>query len=65
MPFLHKFKNALLVVATPYSYSTLLSGIIGGHEYYAYMPHTVLPYNGTMTFWQRFINFSYHIAEHL
>ncbi|XP_031633767.1 uncharacterized protein LOC116347346 [Contarinia nasturtii] len=64
MPFLHKFKKALLVVATPFSYSTLLSSIIGGHEHYAYVSHTVLAYNTTMTFWQRFINFSVLLAEH-
>lgn len=65
VPFVHKFNYAPLIIATPYSNSPFLANVIGGHQYYAYVPHTVLPYNENMTFWQRYINFLFHLLQHL
>lgn len=65
VPFVHKFKNAALTIATPYSNPPFLANILGGHAHYSYVPHIVLPFDRNMTFWQRFINFSFHLIEHL
>lgn len=65
VPFVHKFNYVPLIIATPYSNSPFLANVIGGHQYYAYIPHTVLPYNENMTFWQRYINFLYHLIQYL
>lgn len=65
VPFVHKFKKASLIIATPYSNPPFLANIIGGHQPYAYVPHIVLPFNANMTFWQRFTNYWFHVMEHL
>lgn len=65
IPFVHKFKNAQLIIATPFSRSPFLVNTIGGHHHYAYVPHTILSFDTNMTFWQRLINFSFYIIEHL
>lgn len=65
VPFVHKFNYVPLILVTPYSNSPFLANIIGGHQYYAYVPHTVLPFNQTMSFWQRIVNFSFHLMQHL
>lgn len=65
VPFVHKFKNAALVIATPYSHPPFLAHIMGGHQYYSYVPHVALTFDTNMTFWQRLINFSFHVLEYL
>lgn len=65
VPFVYKFNYVPLILVTPYSNSPFLANIIGGHQYYSYVPHTVLPFTGTMSFWQRFVNYSFHLMQHL
>lgn len=64
IPFAHKFKNAQLIMATPYSSSPFLTNVMGGSHHYAYVPHIALPFDTKMTFWQRLVNFSFYLIEY-
>lgn len=64
VPFVHKFKNASLVIVTTFSNPPFLANIMGSRQNYAYVPHIALPFSSNMSFWQRFVNFSFLILEH-
>lgn len=65
VPFVHKFQNPPLVIATPYSIPSFITHVMGGHQYYSYVPHILLSYEKNMNFWQRLTNFFIHIQEYL
>lgn len=63
--FMYKFKNPPLVSITAYGNPTLLNSIVGGHQYYSYVPHYYLHYvNDDLNFWQRLYNFGVHAVEY-
>ena len=63
LAFMHKFKNPPLVSVTAYGNPSYLNSIIGGHQYYSYVPHYYLPYENDMNIWQRLYNFAVHVVE--
>lgn len=62
--FMHKFKYPPLVSITAYGNPSLVNSIIGGHQYYSYVPHYYLHYDHDMNIRQRFSNFLVHIIEY-
>lgn len=42
LPFLHKFNNPPLVAVSAYNIPPYTSETVGGHQYYAYVPHNSL-----------------------
>lgn len=62
--FMHKFKQPPLVSITAYGNPSLVNSIIGGHQYYSYVPHYYLHYDQDMSIWQRFLNFVVHAIEY-
>lgn len=65
LPFLHKFNYPPLISVTAYGHPSFLNDLVGGHHYYAYVPHDSLPFDDNMTFPQRFYNFLVFIWEKL
>lgn len=65
LPFLHKFNYPPMLAVTAYGHPPFLNDLIGGHHYYAYVPHMSLDVDHKMTFAQRFLNFLIHIEEYL
>lgn len=67
LPFLHKFKYPPLVGVSAYSNPSYSTEVIGGHKYYAYIPHNMVAHDDhrSMTFWQRILNFAFHLEEKL
>lgn len=43
LPFLHKFNYPPLVAVSAYNIPSFTTEVIGGHQYYAYVPHNTLP----------------------
>lgn len=64
LPFLHKFNSPPLVAMTAYGNPSLLNSIIGGHQYYSYVPHYYLHYGQDMNIFERLLNFAVHIIEY-
>lgn len=64
LPFVHKFKYPPLIGVTTYSHPSFTNQIIGGHQYYGYIPIHALFYDDNMNFWQRFQNFVLHMVEY-
>lgn len=64
LPFLHKFNNPPLISMTAYGNPSLSTSIIGGHQYYSYVPHYYLHYDKDMNIFQRIYNFAVHIIEY-
>lgn len=62
--FMHKFKNPPLVSITAYGNPSLLNSVVGGHQYYSYVPHYYLHYENDMNLWQRLYNFGVHAVEY-
>lgn len=54
-----------MIGVTAFGRPSFLSNLIGGHHYYAYVPHMILTFDDHMTFWQRFYNFVVHVEEYL
>lgn len=42
---------------------SLINSIIGGHQYYSYVPHYYLHYENDMSIWQCLYNFVVHVIE--
>lgn len=61
--FVHKFKYPPVLAATAYTYPPYMNEHVGGHHYYAYVPHLYLPYSQEMNFFQRFYNFVVYVYE--
>lgn len=61
--FLHKFNSPPLLSVTAYGNPSNINALIGGHQYYSYIPHYFLNYKGDMNLFQRMYNFVVHIAE--
>lgn len=62
--FMHKFNYPPLVSVTAYGNPSILNTFIGGHQFYSYIPHNYLLYEGDMNFWQRMNNFAVHLIEY-
>lgn len=62
--FMDKFGKPPLVTVTAYAFPTMMNSMVGGHQYYSYIPHYYLPYEGDMSFWQRILNLFVHIIEY-
>lgn len=54
--FLHRFGYPPLIGVTAFSNPPFTADLIGGHQYYAYMPYYSLYLNENMTFWERTYN---------
>lgn len=65
LPFLHKFNYPPLVAVTAFSHPSYLVDLVGGHHYYAYVPHNVFFFEKDMLFWQRFLNFAVYVEEYV
>lgn len=63
LPFLHKFNYPPLVAISAYGHPPYLNDLVGGHHYYAYVPHNTLKLDGKMSFYHRFFNFLIHFEE--
>lgn len=61
--FVHKFKYPPLMAVTAFSHPPYMNEFVGGHHYYSYVPHYVLPYSQEMNFFQRFMNFIVHTYD--
>ncbi|KAJ6636140.1 UDP-glucosyltransferase 2 [Pseudolycoriella hygida] len=64
LPFVHKFKYPPLIGVTTYTNPSFTNQIIGGHQYYGYIPIHALFYDDNMNFWQRFRNFLLYMVEY-
>lgn len=62
--FMHKFKSPPLVSITAYGNPSLSNSLVGGHQYYSYVPHYYLHYENDMNLWQRLYNFGVHVVEY-
>lgn len=56
LPLIHKFNNTPLVALTAFSNPPYTTLTIGGQKYPSYIPHYLLDYTTTMTFFQRLHN---------
>ncbi|XP_055315318.1 UDP-glycosyltransferase UGT5-like [Sitodiplosis mosellana] len=65
LPFLHKFNYPPMLAVTAFGHPSFVNDLIGGHHYYAYVPHMLLQFDDTMTFVQRFLNFLIHVEEYV
>lgn len=65
LAFMHKFNYPPMVLATAYTNPSAINHIMGGNHYYSYVPHSMLPFNVDMTFWQRIQNFVLHLQEYV
>lgn len=63
LPFLHKFNYPPLLAVTAFGHPPFLNHLIGGHQYYSYVPHLSTKFDSDMTFMQRMFNFILHIEE--
>lgn len=63
LPFVHKFNYPPLIAVTAFGHPSFTNDLIGGHHYYAYVPHMTLPFDSEMTFFQRFYNFIIYAEE--
>lgn len=63
LPFVHKFNYPPLLVVSAFVHPPYLNDLIGGHHYYAYVPHDLLLRDDKMTFFERFYNFLLYIEE--
>lgn len=61
--FVHKFKNPPLIAATAFGNPPHITALIGGHQYYSYVPHTYLEYGENMDIFQRMYNFVIYMVE--
>lgn len=43
LPYLYKFNYPPLVAVSAYNIPSYITEAIGGHQYYAYVPHNYLP----------------------
>lgn len=62
--FAHKFQYPPIISATAFSHPPYLSEYIGGHHYYAYIPHYALPYHGDLNFVQKVYNIFIHMLSY-
>lgn len=63
LPFSHKFNYPPLLAVTAFGHPPFLNHLIGGHQYYSYVPHLSTKFDSDMTFMQRMFNFILHIEE--
>lgn len=64
--FLHKFKYPPVVGVTAFNIPTYTAEILGGHNYYAYVPFFALDYDPqAMSFWQRAANIYLHTYDYM
>lgn len=63
LPFLHKFNYPPLISISAYGHPPFLNDLVGGHHYYAYVPHNTLKLDEKMSFYQRFFNFLIYFEE--
>lgn len=61
--FVHKFNYPPLMAVSPFGHPPHLNAFVGGHHYYSYSPHYILPYTQKMNFFQRFTNFLVLVYE--
>lgn len=62
--FLHKFNSSTpLLSVTAHGLPSILNVLVGGHQYYSYIPHNNLDYEGDMNIFQRMYNFVVHMVE--
>lgn len=54
--FLHKFNYPPVVGVTAFNIPSYTIELVGGHNYYAYIPYFSLNYDTEMTFFQRLFN---------
>lgn len=61
--YLHKFNYPPLISYTAYNNPPHTTTIIGGHNYFSYMPHFAAMYDNRMSFWERSVNLFMHIVD--
>lgn len=61
--FQHKFRYPPVVAVTAFNVPTYTSLVLGGHNYFAYIPHFAVNYDVVMNFWQRLENLYLHVYE--
>lgn len=61
--FLHRFNCPPLIGVTPYNNPPYTTSIMGGHNYFSYIPHFVSLADSHMTFWQRAENLYLHALD--
>lgn len=62
--FLHKFNYPPVVGITAYNNPPYTIEILGGHNFYAYIPYCSLNYDSNMSFWQRLHNLYIHAYDY-
>lgn len=62
--FLPKFAYPPLVGVTAFNNPAYTAELLGGHNYYAYVPYFSLPYEQRMSFWERVENVWLHAYEY-
>lgn len=62
--FLHRFNYPPLVSVTAFNNPTYTTEIVGGHNYYAYIPYCSLNYDTNMNFGERLINLFTHLYDY-
>lgn len=63
--FLHKFNYPPVVGITAYNNPAYTVEIVGGHNYYAYIPYCSLHYDSNMNFFQRLHNLYIHLYDYV
>lgn len=65
LSFVPKFNNPPLIGVSAFSNPSFTNFLVGGHQYYSYIPHNVLLTDDNMTFWQRIYNFILYFEENV
>lgn len=61
--FLHRFNYPPVIGVTAYNNPPYTTNIVGGHNYFSYLPHFVSMSNCKMSFWQRAQNVYFHAVD--
>lgn len=61
--FQHKFGYPPVVAVTAFNVPTYTSQVLGGHNYFAYVPHFTVNFDVVMSFRQRLQNLYLHVYE--
>lgn len=61
--FLHRFNYPALVGVTAYNNPPYTTDLIGGHNYFSYLPHFSSMWGSRMSFWERAQNLYFHAVD--
>lgn len=61
--FLHKFNYPPMIGITAFNNPTYTTSVLGGHNYFSYIPHCAAKLDSEMSFWERAYNLYLHAFD--